>query len=433
MGKEVIILILNIYLFILVVIIVLYIIRHFVISINRMFKNERMDYHDLIEDKFDFITVLVPMHNEEKVICDVLNSLISCDYPHDKMEIIGVNDHSDDRTGEILDEYVRQSKEQKQWPSITAFHRNTGPRGKQHALNEAVEMAKGNIILVFDADYLPPKDILRSLSAPFKDPKIGAVMGRVIPLNSNKNLLTRLQDLERTAGYQVDQQAKFALHAIPQYGGTVGGFRKKAFMEVGKFSGNILAEDTELTYKLVIAGWDIAYCNRSECYEESVESWKARGIQIQRWSRGHNQVLMTCFFKFLFSRNLSWFQKVDGMLVLFIYTLPFQWWICWTACFFLWFVGDVGLFKGLIPLILTLLHGSIGNFAPFFQIVTGCVLDGTTDRIKLLPLFFYYFYFSLFYTGKGFWLAFLDKILKRNPVWNKTKRVRNEKKVVLNK
>lgn len=427
MGKELIILILNTYLLILSSLIVLYIIRHFVISVNRMFMNRRADYHELIEDKYDSITVMVPMHNEEKVIHGIMNALIGCDYPHDKMEIICVNDHSEDKTAEIIEEYVQMSlKRVDSWPCIRAFHRNAGLRGKQHALNEAMEVAKGDIILIFDADYLPPKDILRSLSAPFKDPKVGAVMGRVIPLNSDKNLLTRIQDLERTAGYQVDQQAKYALHAIPQYGGTVGGFRKKTFLEIGKFSGKILAEDTELTYKLAIAGWDVVYCNRSECYEECVESWQARAIQIQRWSRGHNQVFFTYFFKFLFSKHLTWYKKVDGLLVLLIYTLPFQWWISWFACFFLWFVGDVGLFKGLVPLIITLIHGSLGNFAPFFQIVTGCVLDGTTHRIKLLPLFFYYFYFCLLYTASGFLLACGDVILKRNPSWNKTKRTRSE-------
>lgn len=78
-------------------------------------------------------------------------------------------------------------------------------------------------MVVFDADYLPRPGLLKELVAPFFDPEVGAVMGRVVPQNADRNLLARLLDLERAGGYQVNQQARNNLGLVPQYGGTVGG------------------------------------------------------------------------------------------------------------------------------------------------------------------------------------------------------------------
>lgn len=425
MVKEIITTILNIYLLIISVTIILYFCRHYLVTMNRLVGKSKIDYGCLIDSEYQSVTVIVPMHNEEKVIDFVMQSLIKCDYPHDKLEIIGVNDHSTDKTSEILDSYADLSRGRPDlFPLIRAFHRNEGPRGKQNALNEAVEMANGEIILVFDADYLPPRDIIRSLAATFKNPKVGAVMGRVVPMNTSTNLLTRLEELERTGGYQVDQQARYNLSLIPQYGGTVGGFRKSAFLECGKFSSGILAEDTDLTYKMYIKGYEVVYANSAECYEEVVETWEARARQIARWSRGHNQVLFSRLFEFLFSGETSGSKKLDGTLLLFIYMLPFLWWVSWFACLFVFYVGKVSFFAGLVPIILTLIHGSVGNFAPFFQIAMGNMIDGTSSRINLLPYFFFYFAFSLWYTASGFWQALVDVITRRTPQWDKTNRVR---------
>ncbi|MDR2918515.1 MAG: glycosyltransferase family 2 protein [Tannerella sp.] len=425
MAKDIIIIVINAYLVCMMVFTMLYILRHYFVSLNRLFGRQRLSHHDIIDDDFFYVTIIVPMHNEEKVIDGVLNSLRRCDYPHDRMEIIGLNDHSTDRTAEILDGYVEKSRRDPNgWPVITAFHRYQGPRGKQNALNDALEVAKGEIILVFDADYLPPRDIIRSLAANFKDPEVGAVMGRVIPINTKTNLLMRLEDLERTGGYQIDQQAKYNSGFIPLYGGTVGGFRKSAILDLGGFVGNILAEDTELTFRLIVNGWEIVYDNRAECYEESPESWEARAKQIRRWSRGHNQILLTRLLPFLFSSKLSFRQKFDGTLVLFIYLLPLLWWISWFLLFVIWFIDDIGFAQWLVPVAITLVHGSVGNFAPFFQIGIGSLLDGSSRRVLLLPYFLYYFSFSLWFTSLGALQAFVDVVTRRAVTWQKTERIR---------
>src|SRR5207248_762985 len=111
------------------------------------------------------------------------------------------------------------------------------------------------IMLGFDADYVPSKALIGQLVASFVDPEVRSVMGRVVPLNVGKKLLTRILELERSGGYQVDQQARMILHFVPQYGGTGAGIRKSALDEIGGWNENTLAEDTDLTYRMLLAGW----------------------------------------------------------------------------------------------------------------------------------------------------------------------------------
>jgi len=247
---------------------------------------------------------------------NVLDSLVACEYDRDRLEIIPINDSSTDRTKELLDAYHAR------YEFIRPIHRNSSLRGKPAALNDAMKIAKGDIIIVFDADYRPNKYMLKQLALAFLDPATGAVMGRVIPYNSSKNLLTRLLSLERAGGYQADQQARYNMGTLPQYGGTVGGFRRELVMESGGFNPYVLAEDTELTFRLYLNGWKIVYANSAECYEEVPETYAIRGKQVRRWSRGHNNVAIRYFFPLLFSKNLKLFEKLDGLLLLLIYMGP---------------------------------------------------------------------------------------------------------------
>ena len=334
---EMVVLILKIYLVFTVAVLVVYSMRHFVFTLNRLFFEQRIYYQDIIDSELKSITILIPMHNEEKVarqILDllvvsaypyenvgtdakrILDLLVDADYPHEKLEIIPINDFSSDETRIILDEYAAH------YPFIKPLHRYEGQRGKPAALNEGMKMAKGEIIIVFDADYLPPRGILKDIAVSFNDPEVGAVMGRVVPVNTRTNLLTRLLDLERTGGYQVDQQARYNMKLIPQYGGTVGGFRKDVVTALGSFDTNILAEDTELTFRLLMKGWKVIYANRAECYEEAPETWNVRSRQIRRWSRGHNQVMFRYLWPLIVSSKLSKKEKFDGLLLLFVYAIP---------------------------------------------------------------------------------------------------------------
>lgn len=314
---DVIICILKIYLIVTVIIMLCYMVRHLFFALNRLYGRQRMYYNDIHDSDLPKISVLVPMHNEEQVLDHVLTSLLACDYDRDKLEIIPIDDHSTDATCEMLDEYHSR------YPCIRPLHRKSDTRGKPAGLNDAMALATGDVMIIFDADYRPSKNMLRALATAFCDPEIGAVMGRVIPYNTNVNLLTRLLNLERSGGYQADQQARYNLRLMPQYGGTVGAFRKDIVLATGGFDTFVLAEDTELTYRLYTKGYKVLYANDAECYEESPETWNVRGRQIRRWSRGHNCVMFRYFFPTIMSRHLRVWEKIDGMFLLLIYAVPF--------------------------------------------------------------------------------------------------------------
>lgn len=414
----VVITILKAYFIVCIVIIVLYAVRHYVFSYNRMFAKQKISYRDIYDSDYPKVTVLVPMHNEELVLHKTLEALIQCDYDRSKLEIIGINDHSEDKTAEILDSYCEK------YDYIKALHRLEPDqlRGKPAGLNEAMEMANGDVIIVFDADYRPSKNLIKKLATAFKDPEVGAVMGRVIPINANQNYITTLLNLERTGGYQVDQQARYNLGLIPQYGGTVGGFRKKVIMDTGGFDTKILAEDTELTYRLYTMGYVVMYDNSAECYEEAPETWNVRGRQIRRWARGHNEVMFKYFGRTIVSKNLSFLQKIDGIFLLMVYMVPFLLFLAIADSVVMFFVGQMDIVNALAAFIFFGIYNSWGNFAPFYEISAGAILDGLKKEVYALPLLSFSFYFYMWYISRGFLDAIVDVVTMRNVTWDKTKR-----------
>lgn len=414
---EILIFFLKSYLIVLMVILTIYAIRHYFFTLNRLFAEQRLYYQDIIDSELPKVSVLIPMHNEEKVANLVLNSIINVYYPEDKIEIIPINDHSTDKTKDILE------KHSKNYPQIKPLHiYDNKTKGKQNIINKAVDIATGEIIVIYDADYIIPKGQIRDLVTFFIDPSVGAVMGKVIPFNANKNLLTLFLTMERSAGYQIDQQARYNLDLIPQYGGTVAAFRRDLFIELGKFDSNILAEDTELTFKLYINGYKVAYANRLEAYEEVPETWEARAKQLRRWSRGHNQVMFKYFFKLILTDKLKFYQKLEGILLLMIYLVPFLTLLGFIDSIILFFLGEMQIVNYYLFLLAVFGYNVFGNFAPFYQIAMANFLENNSDYLKILPLFFISFVFNLFYSSLGFIDSVLDLITKRQIKWDKTER-----------
>ena len=411
---EMVIKIMQGYIIFVIIVMLLYTVRHFFFTIVRLLGRQRLYYNDIVTSRMKHISVLIPMHNEEKVLDTVLTALLECDYDADRLEIIPINDNSTDKTREMLDEYHRK------YEFIRPLHRNCVDRGKPVGLNDAMRMARGEIIIVFDADYRPARSMLKQIALAFEDPQVGAVMGRVIPYNTNKNMLTRLINLERSGGYQVDQQARYNLRAIPQYGGTVGGFRRDFLLSTGGFNPKVLAEDTELTYRLITNGWKVVYANSAECYEESPESWNVRGRQIRRWARGHNEVLFRYLIPTITSPHLNLFQKIDGLFLLFIYAVPVLLLFGWGVSLALFFLGRMDIFGGWWVLLFLGVYNAFGNFAPFFEIGAALIIDGLPGEALLLPLMMFNFFFYMWNISLGFFDAVVDIVTGRGVKWDKT-------------
>ena len=401
------------------ILIVIYTVRHYTFTLNRVFGEQRHPYIDVDIATWPSVTVLIAAHNEEDVIEGSLRCLLAVDYPADKIILIPVNDRSTDRTREIIDAMVAE------FPGrIQPFHREGGRPGKAAALQDAMQFVHTDAIIVFDADYEPANGLIHQLMAPLFDPEVGATMGRVVPRNAGASLLTRLLDLERAGGYQVDQQARMNLSLVPQYGGTVGAIRVKALNAVGGFRVDVLAEDTDLTYRLLLADWQTVYQNRSECYEEVPETWPVRMRQIMRWTKGHNSAMYAYSWRLLRSSRISRVARFDGLLLLGVYMMSPLLLLAWIASAALLFVERSPLIEGVLGLFAFAAYAALGNFAAFFQIGAAVRLDGNQRRVRLLPLNQLGFLVSMVAISRATVSQWIDALFKREMRWDKTRRYR---------
>jgi len=415
------VLVLQAYVWIVVIIMTIYAVRHWTFTWNRVATIQRPFYQDLLEGNYPPLTVLVPMHNEGEVARKALEALIAADYPHDRLEIIPIDDQSVDETTTIIHEYATR------FPQIVKpLWILGGDRGKPAALNRALHIASHEIVLVFDADYTPGLGLLRELVMAFVDPEVGAVMGRVVPRNTNKNFLTRLLSLERSGGYQVDQQARYNLDLFPQYGGTVGGFRRSVVLGLGGFDTLTLAEDTDLTARLFINGWRVLYANHAECYEEVPETWDVRFRQLRRWARGHNRALFKHFIPLMMSDRVTPSQKLDGALLLLIYTVPPILLLGIAVNAILFYAGAIPVVPGIIFAFFVVSYNSFGNLAPVFEVGAAELLDGARERLLLLPYLFALFLFNGWAVTSGAIDAFGDQVKQRKAAWDKTRRAKTD-------
>lgn len=406
-------------LYIIVALICVYTLRHYLFTLNRLFGFQRHPYIDIDTADWPPVTILVAAHNEEKVITNILEALMGVNYPEERMLVIPVNDRSKDRTREIIDCFVEK------FPCrVRPFHRVSGKGGKAAALKDAMALVETEVILIFDADYIPGAGLVKQLVAPFFDPEVGGVMGRVVPMNVGANLLTRLLDLERSGGYQVDQQARMNLRLVPQHGGTVAGVRLSALHEIGGWNDTSLTEDTDLTYRLLLHGWKTTYQNRSECYEEVPETWPVRIKQIMRWAKGHNQAMLTYSLHLLFGKHRATLrERIDGTLLLGVYAMAPLTLLGWALALGVFYEGTVPI-HGIIALLAFTSYAAVGNLAAFFEIAAAARLDGTFGRICLLPFLILGFAVSTFSVSRAAISLFTDFITGAEFHWDKTERFR---------
>jgi cellulose synthase/poly-beta-1,6-N-acetylglucosamine synthase-like glycosyltransferase len=399
-----------------------YLVRHYIFTLT-VVKNAKKNRKSFVEIKDadtlyqPKVSILIPARNEESVLGRILQRMTELTYPKDKMQVIVVDDASTDKTGAIAEQYSRLHH----YISVLKRGKDEGGRGKASALNVGMKWADGEIILCFDADYYPQKDIVEKLVKEFRDPKVGAVQGRVVVLNEPQNMITRLVALERIGGYRVDQEARDSLGLITQFGGTVGGFRRTVLESIGGWDENILAEDTDLTFRVYLAGYKVKYVADAECYEEAVESWRAYWRQRYRWAKGHMQCAFKHWLSVLKSRKLKLKEKVDGLLLLNVYFLP-------VIVLFSWIIGvSLALLEfsqWFTPFWVTssiAIYSSIGNFAPFYEVGVGAYLDDRRRAQWLIPLLLFTLIYNIPICTKALADIIASKIRGQNTNhWEKT-------------
>jgi len=397
-----------------------YLIRHYIFTLTVLKNAQKRERAVTVEENRAYqptVSILIPALNEERVIGRILQRMTELTYPKDKVQIIVIDDASTDNTGEIAEEYSKTHSHIK----VVHRSRKEGRRGKASALNAGFKQSNGEIIVCFDADYYPQRDILEKLTKEFVNPKVGVVQGRITVLNEPQNVVTRLVALERIGGYRIDQQARDNLGLIAQFGGTVGGIRRSLLKCLGGWDDSILAEDTDLTFRVYLAGYKVRYVNDAECYEEAVESWRNYWKQRYRWSKGHMQCAFKHSLKILESKNLQLREKIDGLLLLNVYFMPVLVlcsWLIGVPLLFLRSSQWLGMLWTSVPISL---YSFVGNFAPFFEVGIGAHLDGRARAQWLIPLLIFTFLYNIPICTKALADLFVSKIFGRNcNHWTKT-------------
>ena len=398
--------------------IIIYLVRHYIFTYTVLRRAKQPQNSNTCTNVWyePTVSILVPAHNEDKVIGKLLQGMTELTYPKNKLQVIIIDDGSTDNTGQIAEEFANR------YEFINVLHRNhkIGGKGKAAAMNYGFKSSKGEIVLCFDADYYPQNDIVEKLVKGFVDPKIGAVQGRPVVLNEPQNIVTRLIALERIGGYRVDQEARDVLGLIPQFGGTVGGFRRSIFEKIGGFDESMLTEDTDLTFQIYLEGYKVRYVGEAECYEEAVNSWKAYWRQRHRWARGHMQVCFKHSFNVLKSKKLNAKEKIDGLLLLHVYFMPFITLISFLVGIPLIINGSsiAGLLWFSVPISM---YSFVGNFAPFFEVGIGVYLDGRKRIQWLAPLLLLGYLINILICTKAFFDVISGKILGKGQAdWAKT-------------
>jgi cellulose synthase/poly-beta-1,6-N-acetylglucosamine synthase-like glycosyltransferase len=254
-------------------------------GVLRLWRTRRKEEKRVECDKGELpvVSILVPVKNEEKVVCRLLDALTGLRYPVDKKEVIVVNDSSTDRTGEICREYALVH------PEVRVVERAVS-NTKAGALNFGVAYARGEVVATFDADSVPEPDVLLKAVEYFRDPSVDAVQGRICSINAEQNMLTRFISYECSVQYELYLGGKDALDLYVGLAGTCQFIRKEALDGVGGWNENSLGEDSELSVKLIERGSIIRYASEVRTFEESPFSVRSLLAQRARWYRGNIEV-----------------------------------------------------------------------------------------------------------------------------------------------
>ncbi|HEY6400794.1 MAG TPA: glycosyltransferase, partial [Blastocatellia bacterium] len=202
------------------------------------------------------ITVQLPLFNEMYVVERLLDAVTALDYPRHLLEI-QVLDDSTDETVKIAQAAVEKHKQR--GFDIQYIHRTDRTGFKAGALENGMKTAKGQLIAIFDADFLPKPDCLRQMVDFFTDERIGMVQMRWGHINAGYSLLTRIQEVLLDGHFVVEQASRNRTGAFFNFNGTAGMWRREAIEWSGGWQHDTLTEDTDLSFRAQLMGWKFVY------------------------------------------------------------------------------------------------------------------------------------------------------------------------------
>ena len=269
-----------------------------------------------------FITIMVPAHNEESVITNTVENILAIDYPN--FEVIVIDDRSTDNTPQVVKEL--ESKYEK----VIAFIRDKDAfPGKSAVLNDAMNFAKGDAILVFDADATVEPDFLNKLVPSLEPADVGAVQARKIIRNKDYNFLTRCQNNEYTLDTHF-QTGRDAVKGAAELRGNGELIKRIAIEDIGGWNNYTITDDLDMSTRLHIKGWDIRFCPEACVYEEGIAYLFPLFRQRRRWLEGTIRRYLEYFGEAMRSKKMSLRARLDMAIYITQFVMP------------LWFMMEVG-------------------------------------------------------------------------------------------
>lgn len=321
------------------------------------------------------VSVLIPAHNEERVIDNALKAATAIDYPD--YEVVVVDDGSTDDTRSIVESYVRQGQVR-----LISKPQN---EGKAMALNDALPCLNGDIVFIMDADAEPEPDILRHMLPHFEHARVAAVTGNPRVKNVD-SFLARLQLIEFSSIVSLLRRSQRIWGRIMTVSGVVAAFRKSALLDVGGFSPEMPTEDIELTRKLQRRFWDIRYEPRALVWMTVPSTLSGLMHQRRRWSRGLMQVLHK-------HRDVMLHWRYRRMWPIFIESsLSILWSVCFVSLSALWLVSYAAGYPPVGAHPIPNLWGMTIATVALLQLLAGTLLDRRYDpgTLKYYPYAVYY-------------------------------------------
>ncbi len=359
------------------------------------------------------VCVLIPAHNEEKVIRRTLEAMLKFDYPKEKLEILVINDGSSDRTGEIVEEISRGDKR------VRCYNvpKGEGGKGKSRALNLGLRQTDAEVIAVYDADNQPLPDALKYLVAELLlHPDLGAVLGNFRTINKDRTWLTRFVSIETLSFQAILQAGRWALFKVSTLPGTNFVIWKHLLDDLKGWDEDAITEDSELSIRVYMKGYKIKYIPFAVTLEQEPETLSVWTKQRTRWVRGNNYVVTK------FVREIPQFQnKFLAFEVLYLLSLYY---------IFLFAIGvsDLIFILSITHVVAIPLPGPyttvwvLAVVLFILEIILVLSYEGQDTFKNLLLVFLMYFTYCQFWiyvVGRG---IYLDYIKREKRTWAKTVR-----------
>src|SRR5277367_4092002 len=233
------------------------------------------------------VTVQLPLYNERYVVERLIEEVAKMEYPKHLLQIQVLDDSTDDThafTEALVHEY------QAAGVPIEYRHRTNRHGFKAGALEEGMQSATGELIAIFDADFIPPTDFLARTVHYFTDPQVGVVQTRWSYLNRYYSLLTEVESMLLDGHFVIEHVARCGSGLFFNFNGTAGILRTKMIEDAGGWQHDTLTEDSDLSYRAQLKGWRFVYVPSIDCPSELPVDTYGFQVQQSRWAKGLTQV-----------------------------------------------------------------------------------------------------------------------------------------------